>query len=187
VLRGLERLERQIGWEAPTDEIRNGSSEGVEENKEGEKRNCAKDGVGLRNLSPLLELIQNRILGQLLIELLDIVTSLVLGLEDSRVGLEFLSGRHLYEAATRLLKCRVLEDGGCGGEIYGSLASQRYYTQLGQLRKDTFQLHQHHLLSACLHLLCLNHMILSRPCTSRCPLSVLTSLLPYSHILLVSS
>jgi hypothetical protein len=63
--RGLKRLEGQIGRETPSDEVGDRSGERVDEDEEGEKSDCANDCVRFGHLSPLLKLVQDRVLGEL--------------------------------------------------------------------------------------------------------------------------
>jgi hypothetical protein len=65
VSRWLKGLEREVRRKTPSNEIGGGSSEGVDEVKEGEERDSTKKGVCLWYLNTLLQAYEYRILGQL--------------------------------------------------------------------------------------------------------------------------
>jgi len=78
----------------------------MEKSEEGD---TAKDCIGLGDLGALFQLVENRIFRKFLVKLVDIITGLVLRLDENRVLLDFLSGRHSVQR--KELKER-LERGG---------------------------------------------------------------------------
>jgi len=66
---GLDRLERKVCWNRPSNEGRHRASEGVHEVEKKEEEKTAKDGIGFRNLGALFKRIQNWIFRELLVEL----------------------------------------------------------------------------------------------------------------------
>lgn len=65
MLRGLERLEGEVGREAPSNKIWDGCCERIDEDEKGEKGYCAENSVGFGNLCLFLNLVQDRIFCQL--------------------------------------------------------------------------------------------------------------------------
>jgi len=85
VLRGLDSLEGEEGREAPANEVGDGEGEGVEEEEEGEEGNGADGGICLGDLRPGLELVGSGVLAELLVNLADVVGSLLLDVDDGGV------------------------------------------------------------------------------------------------------
>jgi hypothetical protein len=90
----LESLEREISWEEPSDEVRGRGSEGVDEDENRSDTDSTPDEEGLGDLSTLLKVVEDRVLGELFVELSVIVFSLRRRLDISRVVLDALSCRH---------------------------------------------------------------------------------------------
>jgi len=63
--------------------------------EESEESNCANNSVGLGNLGALLEVVEDGVLGQLLVELANVVVGLVCCLLEDRMLLDFLCCGHL--------------------------------------------------------------------------------------------
>jgi hypothetical protein len=61
----LESLEREISWEEPSNEVRGRGSEGVNEDENRSESDSTPDQEGLRDLSTLLKVVEDRVLGEL--------------------------------------------------------------------------------------------------------------------------
>ena len=62
---GLEGLDGEVGRKSPADELRDGLREGVDEEGDEHERGHGEEAIGLGDLCPLLELVRDRVLGQL--------------------------------------------------------------------------------------------------------------------------
>lgn len=62
---GLERLQREVRGESPSEQVREEAGEDVEEDEGREDGAEAEDGVRLGDLRLLLEAVEGRVLGQL--------------------------------------------------------------------------------------------------------------------------
>lgn len=65
VPRGLERTEAEVGRESPTNEVRGGRGEGVDEDEEGAEEGAPEDQRRLRDLHAGLDVIENRVAREL--------------------------------------------------------------------------------------------------------------------------
>jgi len=88
----LESAEGEVGGEGPTDEVGDGESEGVDEDKADEGDGGDESTVGLGDLSLLFELDKDGVLAQLFVELSDVLEEAVLALLDYWVSLDLLGG-----------------------------------------------------------------------------------------------
>ena len=61
----LESLEREISWEEPSNEVRGRGSEGVDEDENRSETDSASDEEGLGDLSTVLKVVEDRVLGEL--------------------------------------------------------------------------------------------------------------------------
>jgi len=64
--RGLDGLERQVGGKGPANEVGDGGGQRVEEVQEYDENGAAQNDVSFWDLSPLLEVVEDRVLGELL-------------------------------------------------------------------------------------------------------------------------
>jgi len=94
----LEGLEGQIRWNGPSDEVRDGVGEWVDEKEDRAKDNSSDHTPRLWNIGPLLQMSEDGVFAELLVELGNIVLRLVLGVNHSGVVTKVLStlagGRH---------------------------------------------------------------------------------------------
>ena len=61
----LDSLEREVGRKTPSDEIRNGGSEGVKRVENDDEDETTNNSVSLGDLSALFEVVEDRVLGEL--------------------------------------------------------------------------------------------------------------------------
>jgi len=87
-LRGLQSLQAEVSGKGPSENVAEEAGANVEEDEEGEDAEESDNGVGLRDLSLGLEVVERRVLGQLLVDLGDVVVKLVL---SGHVGLNLAS------------------------------------------------------------------------------------------------
>jgi len=92
VTRALESLEREVGREGPANEVGDWSGKRVHKVEEGAENDCTDEKVALGDLCSLLKVVHNRVLGQLFVELSDIVVGVGLSLFEDRMFLNFLLG-----------------------------------------------------------------------------------------------
>lgn len=62
----LQRLEGEVGWKAPSNEVRDRRGERVDKVEKGEEKDSAADKICLWNLGSLLKCVQHWILCELL-------------------------------------------------------------------------------------------------------------------------
>jgi hypothetical protein len=84
---GLDGAEGEVGGEEEADEIGNGHGESVDGVKEEDHGGTTKDEVRLGHIGALLSLGEHRVLGELLVELADVVVGLVLSGQEGGVRL----------------------------------------------------------------------------------------------------
>jgi len=89
---GFESAEGEVGGEGPSDEVGDGESEGVDEDKADEGDCGDESTVGLGDLSLFFELDEDGVRAQLFVELRDVVKEPLLALLDDWVRLDLLGG-----------------------------------------------------------------------------------------------
>jgi len=92
---GLEGFDGEISGEHPADKVGNRRRKRVESVEEDQEDDTTEESVALGDLGSLLESVKGGILGKLLVELVHVVVGLILSLDEGRVLLNFLRGRHL--------------------------------------------------------------------------------------------
>jgi hypothetical protein len=78
VTRAFDSLEGEISGKSPANEVGNWRSECVDEDEKGENEDASKDKEGLGDLGAGFEIVKDRVLVQLLVELRVVVLSLAL-------------------------------------------------------------------------------------------------------------
>lgn len=91
----FDSLEREISWEEPSNKVRGRGSKGVNEDENRSETHSTHDQEGLGDLSTLLKVVEDRIFGKLLVELIVIIFGLRRSLNVRRVVLDALCCRHI--------------------------------------------------------------------------------------------
>jgi len=87
---GLDGAVGEVGGEGPSDEVGDGEREGVDEDGGEEEGGGDERAVRLGDLGLGLELVEDRVLAQLLVELGDVLSEALVRLLDGRVGTDLL-------------------------------------------------------------------------------------------------
>jgi len=133
--RRLEGAIGEVGWERPSDEVRDGESERVDE--DGRKEDCAgtESAVSLGHLGLFLELDHDWVSGELLVELANVLGEALARLLDGGMRFDLLG--HVRRGGLRLVEARTELGPGirCSGAGVAVLGGRHFFSREGSWRE----------------------------------------------------